>query len=511
MRSRWYVMALVASVGGASLLGCRPESDVGAARLAPLEPDRISLRVVDAGAPLGEAEVQVSIEQWSLSRNGWLGSSRDRKSTDADGRLTVKLSGQGSPEEAHPTEFRVIVVHGHRYGELRSRHGPGATELGDLTLEPMPVLAAGHLMNHDGTPASAADLFVVDDDRTRASTWHLEWCKIAADSDGEFVLHTPRPLQEAQLRLLARREDWVSPVTAVAEGERDLTLALSIATGGLTGRVLVDPEVPPEKITVQLYASELGALAPGWGLFELESHPDSEGRFSLVGRVPGRHTIRVLACGKEVLTLDDVLVEPGPPGTDPRLDPIDLRGKLQARRIRLLVPDETVVPEGLLRVHCRDEGECGSEFFRGAELLVLCSDPAPDVELFLRDFRAMRLEKVSADRTVPLVPGWPIRLVLDDDIALPAPPIRWLVTLKGDRFSSFWTSPIEFAAGRREARGVALTTGELEVGWIRCVATESVPVFGTFGGQRGWPRQTVHVRDVPEEQVLRLGWVPVAP
>jgi len=511
MRSSRYVLVLLVLVGGASLLGCRPESGAGAAGLDPLEPDRISLRVVDAGAPLAHAEVQVWIEQWSIPRNEWLGSSGNRLATDSDGRLQSTLSWHRSPEEPHRTELRVTVVHGDRYGEVRTPHARGVTVPGDLTLQPMPVLAAGLLKNHDGTPASGADLFVVDDDRTHASTWHLEGGKVAAGTEGEFVLHTPRPLREAQLRLLARREHWVSPVTDVAEGTQDLDLVLSIATGGLTGRVLVDPEVPPEKITVQLYADELGALAPGWGLFELESHPDSEGLFSLVGRVPGRHRIRVLAGGYEVLMLEDVHVQPGPPGTDPRLDPIDLRGKLHARRIRLLAPDETVVPEGLLRFHCTGGVECGSEFFRGKELLVLSSDPAPDVELFLRDFRSMRIEKVNADRTVPLVPGWPIRLVLDDDIALPEPPIRWLVTLKGDPFSCFWTSPIEFAPGQSEARGVALATGELEVGWIRCVGSESPPVFATFGGQRGWPRQTVQVHDVSGEQVLRLGWVPVAP
>jgi hypothetical protein len=280
--------------------------------------------------------------------------------------------------------------------------------------------------------------------------------------------------------------------------------------GGFTGKILLDPEIPSESVQIQLYGAEPWPLEDLYhDLWELETLPDAEGAFLLLHRRPGKHRARVLVDGLELFEIQDVIVPAGSIGTDARCDPLDLRGLIHVRRITLVAPSGMRELKGQFLVCRQGEGTGIWKAFEGSELLVLSPFEAQDIWLQGPGLRSFRLAGVREDRTVALEPGWPIRLVLMDGISLPEPPVSWSVVLYS-KSSGPGYPPIQFEPGRREARSIAGETGELEVAWIRS-ESDKLEEGPTRGGRFGWPRQTVEVRDVPGEQVLRLGWVPVRP
>jgi len=498
MRSLRFGRCLVSLVTGAGLLACGSKESTP---LAPLEPDSLSFRVLVDGQPLVDAEVQVTEESWSEASPGTRSGSNGPRRTDAEGRLALE---HYSLEWLDPVQLEVTIVHGERFGKIRTTQAPGNATAADLALEPMPTLTAGRVVDPEGKVVSGAEVIVVDDSRRNSP-------RGVTDDHGEFALRVPGEFGPPDQRLFARHGERLSPLVPVVVGAQDVVLVLSSATGGLTGRVLLDPEVPPEHVTVQLYADELGSLQTGRGLFELDTELSEDGTFTLVGRVPGRHRARILADSHELLSIDDVEVRPGSPGHDPRLDPLDLRGKLHVRRVRLVPPEGQVVTSGSYLAYPSGEREGFYAPIDGSELRIISPYPSPTVEIRATGYRSVRLEELSEDRTVDLQPGWPVRLVLDDDVRLPEPPVAWSLELHGVGPQFGVNSPsVRFEPGRRDVQLIATDLGEYEVRWRRGPSNDP-PMPCGFGGQRGWPRQTIHVHDFPEEQVLRLGWVPVAP
>lgn len=109
----------------------------------------------------------------------------------------------------------------------------------------------------------------------------------------------------------------------VAPGSKQIEIALARG-GALEGRVLLEPGLPIAELTV--YAPEDRGGAP-------RVVPDAEGRFRLEGVSPGMCSVAVLFDNKELAQLERVEIRSGETTRDPRLDPLDLRGRLERRRL----------------------------------------------------------------------------------------------------------------------------------------------------------------------------------
>lgn len=493
-RSLWFGRSLsTLGLAVATSFACHEEES----KLLPIEPSMLVFRVVDEGGPLVRTELDVSIEQTILSDRKGTTSSRAPMVTDDAGFLRCALAMFESDD---PIKFVVTVVSSDAYVKQVDVIGRGEKRIDDLMLASMPVLAAGSVIDAEGQPVSGA----------RVAAPLAGMCRTAVTNEnGEFVLHVPRELEPKAQLVTAALGERIGTVPGVREGVTGVVVTLDGRAGSFTGKVLLDDPIPSERIGVHLMPDGR------WGLdgvlmeerSETEGVLDPEGAFLFSHLIPGKFWLLVNVDGLELARLD-VIVEEGSIVTDPRCDPLDLRGKIHVIRLGLVAPTPESALEGYFAVS-RPEWGWSHVPFDGPDVLVLAPYEELDIQLVVQGFRSLRLEAVREDRTVNLQPGWPMRLVLEDDVLLPEPPASWSAVIfdKGEPVFP----PLEFEPGAREARGIAGRTGEFEVGWIRHEdGADDVPWFAaTRGGYHGWPHQMVEVRDVPGEQVLRLGWVPV--
>jgi hypothetical protein len=514
-------------LGVGLFLGCRKES-AGRAEtvLPPVEPSVLVVRVVDERGPLSGVEVEVTSTRTSFSAGGTSGYLADTQSlrTDEDGWLRVPLRRPGEtwPKSLPPRarsfalpsseEVRVEVVTSEASGArtLAGLVAPGEIHLGDLPLAPMERIAAGRVLDLEGRPVAGARVHfrgpVARLATAQMSSLTLTPGRVTTGAEGDFVVYAPPGERPAPLRLLAREGERLSELVSVDPGAEDVLLRLSSGIGRLEGRLLLDREIPPERLRIGWQGEDLETwewLEEGEALDDHWVRPD--GSFSI--RNPaGTYRLQVLLDSDVLAEHDGVRVEAGRTRTDPRLEPIDLRGKLHTFRLTLVPPGPPSSLRGLCLARGMGEPMGCYEHFEGSPT-VISVHPRVDVELWVDGFRPTRVPNVHSDETVTLEPGWPIRLVLADHVPLPEPPVSWSVVLI-DESPFFHLTRLTFESGEREVRGIATQHGEIELEWIRTEARGDELLESAWGGDREGPAQTIFVADVPDEQEFVLGWGP---
>lgn len=153
--------------------------------------------------------------------------------------------------------------------------------------------------------------------------------------DGAFVVHALQSGAATRRRLSVSNREF-EPVEPVEfrPGQDDLRIEL-VRSSRLDVRVLIDPE---------LARGESLNVAAGTAYLDVEQElVFREGAFgaSLRGFRPGEVTVRVLLGERELARVERVSVSPQG-AKDPRLDPLDLRGKVHGMQVRLLDAAGTV-------------------------------------------------------------------------------------------------------------------------------------------------------------------------
>jgi hypothetical protein len=226
----------------------------------------------------------------------------------------------------------------------RARH-----DLGRLVMTPMPLLAAGQV-RMDQQPAHA-DLRIEhlpagapDDSWQRYRGAHLhvvEW-----PEPGKF--HIRAAAVPGRYRLLASKRDALplQPV-AIEVGQRFVEIDL-VTGGSMRAVVLVDEDALLEELTCILTPhratpDQVGALrsrgrTPAGRLTNARQGAPRDFRWHGIARGSYRLEVRCAGQASPLAMLDELIVEAGGYCDDPRLESIDLRGKLQ--RIKLTLLDE---------------------------------------------------------------------------------------------------------------------------------------------------------------------------
>lgn len=207
-------------------------------------------------------------------------------------------------------------------------------ELGDVALVPLVQVAAGRLVVQDQAMRPRARLSVEvlqpdgdwDPDRNH---------RAVLAEDGAFAVHAVKADATARRRLRVSNREF-EPIEPVEFrlGQEDLRIEL-VRSARLDVRVLFDAGLARgEHLTVEAGTEALQVEG------ELELR---DGAFfaSMRGLRPGEVTVRVLLGERELGRVERVVVTPQ--GTkDPRLDPLDLRGKVHGLQVRLLDTAGTV-------------------------------------------------------------------------------------------------------------------------------------------------------------------------
>ena len=237
--------------------------------------------------------------------------------TDGSGRLLVGLRDSKSRGDRHlllrsKRGWSAVV-------DLKEAYRPGIND-------PIPVrmrgetLAAGRVLDLDGKPIPLVSI------QTRVPTsggWRYAYeLRTRTDTDGSFVVRGSLPAK--RLEVTAYRPGFLRTERKCRKGQRHVELTLTYSSK-LDGTLLVDPFIDPTKLRLSLVTPGGPPEAVG------STYPDPSGTFRFSGVSPGTYDFEVGPSRKAVYSVPYVIVGESETYPDPRLNPLDLRGRIEKR------------------------------------------------------------------------------------------------------------------------------------------------------------------------------------
>jgi hypothetical protein len=270
---------------------------------------RVLLRAVDEeGRPVARAELHLRVFQEPLSPQ------RARLWTDPDGRAELQLLGPHRPDYRRTLEIEVydpVPRRGEADLSFEMEHG-NPTDLGEVVLlaSETVLLAAGSVRGESG-PIAGAQI-----EAWPRTNWSTGRRRTTADASGRFELRG-LPTEERLWLTASAPGHASSPPLEIDPGSRGLTVELPRAAL-LELEILLDETIRPEALSLVLIS----------GSRSLPLSPLLRGRIEVPA---GLHDVEV--CNRAGLLLERIpglRIEPPPVGIDPRLRPLDLRGRLRS-------------------------------------------------------------------------------------------------------------------------------------------------------------------------------------
>jgi len=282
-----------------------------------------------------------------------------------------------------------------------------------------PLIVAGRVLDNSSQPVPGAEIQIEGGlSLSRASSrmsWNSSgWRPLRSDAEGRFELRAqPRGYEKLRLRVLT--QDFVETYSQTfTRGERELTIVLSRAAS-LSGTLLLDEFVPQRRLVVQL-GSEDGRT---W-----RRAPLSDGAFEWLGLRPGPHSFRISVDTHiaTLLELEGIEVLPGEVSEAPRLQSIDLRGRLRFFELRVLGTSGRQLANYAVTVHDRSGASLGWFDGKTSALQFLTSVTQPlSFVVTAPGYRTARRADLLEDHTLMLEPGIPLDVRVLGSERVPAP------------------------------------------------------------------------------------------
>lgn len=248
------------------------------------------------------------------------------------------------------------------------------TDLGDVVVQELPVLARGTVRDDTGKPLPDVQVVV---QVLRGEQWTEEsFVRDRTDAEGAFTIYgEPRPLD---LRLRASLRRHATEERPVAFGERvELTL---MRNGGIRAEGVLPEFVPRSAVLAQLSGAD-GRPRP----LNLRGRPNGGFEVRADDLRPGTWTLRIEVRGlpRPLAVAEQILVQPGEVARPPTIDGLDLRGRLFEYVVRAV--DQTgrpMAPGSPLLVELPDRGgqpRLVPFTWRGAEARLVTDQPSMNV------------------------------------------------------------------------------------------------------------------------------------
>lgn len=363
------------------------------------------------GQPLAAriAELRIPDEE------NFYGMNRSRKlTTGADGSFRLAMRSTEMIPLPQRAEFMIVgkaadgaLLVSFEIPPLRA----GENSVGDLRAGPAPVLAAGTVVGADGKPTAGATLCKMswmqwdEDDPSNGQWMEDDGDEIACEEDGSFVLYGVPP--EEGLRLLADAPGHLRKELEASPGALGLVIRLE-SGGTLRGKLLADPGIPLDDLVIQL-------LVPGVGMEEEGRHwaslDPADGSFTIVGLRPGIGVLTVssgwaMEENDTIARIEGLAVGPDA-APDPRLDPIDLRGRLHGCRVRVRAEDGATISE--FKVWREEAPDAQFHGWHG-EVSVMSPQPLSRLVVSADGYRRQTVDAQTPDIEVKLRKGLEVLL-----------------------------------------------------------------------------------------------------
>jgi hypothetical protein len=367
--------------------------------------------LIDAdGQPLREREYQLLCNY----ANGGNGSTAR---TDAAGRFRLCLSD-------HPAGQRVTLVFDTgivRNGDPMAAELPprdatkGRNELGEVRLARHAVLAQGRVVA-EPLPARMPNLSF---QRKRGPVWDGEPNLWPEWKGASFTVRSGIPVG-TPMRLTVQGDFLPIAPIEFAAGATDLEIALRRG-GSVAATLFVDADTPVRQLRVRLARADENGKDAESATSQEPNRAGADGKTALVwpGLAPGKYRLIVQCAGaaEPTLVVDALDVGEGP-CADPRLQAIQLRGRVRALAIRALTADGTALIARDAFVIAR-----GGDHWFGYSLdsgVVTLGASAPlDVLVVAPGHRAAFVDGVFESRTIALESAAPTMFAVELPTPLP--------------------------------------------------------------------------------------------
>ncbi len=292
--------------------------------------------VLESGEPLRDRRTRAALEFHS-SRGTGSGTKSIR--TDAEGFFHLALVGiVGQSYSASLT----LEPEGIGPGEggraplrIETDALPCAYDLGDVFVQVPRVVGAGVVIDDVGRPILRALLSLAHSSHhVDGGAWRSHpGLQSRVQSDGSFTVLAVGDVD--RVRVTALRDGYANGGSVEFEPvRRDLRIVLPRACE-IRGSALIDPDIGTGRIRVFAFDHGVRPAKPEFAS-ERETYVDLEGNFGFKRLPPGRFDVefRIGRTGEALVTVEDVDVPPGGKATDPRLDAVNLLGRVRAETPR---------------------------------------------------------------------------------------------------------------------------------------------------------------------------------
>ena len=369
--------------------------------------------------------------------------------------------------------------------------------------QPLLRLVHGRVIDESGAAVEGADVWLMSGSGRDSSRPLLTTRTCTSDATGAFQFGVTDDLDSP--RLVASNDGFLpSDSLSLRDIGEPVQVVLERACA-LVGRLVVDPAIGFGEIRLVLSRAGNSDIERG-GAAYLSSDRSrmysvgDDGSFA-IERIPAHHAGRFSVLLQEQFVpefaVDDIQVpeEGAPP--DPRLDPLDLSGRIQSLRIE--VQDDTGRARNQAHVVLTDPTqrmEPREHITRNGDTVFLVPNGAYDLDVDLPGWESVHLTGVTGDQVIRLhslgnhgerPEGYTVTIVLDSRTSLPPQPYRLAVglLLEPKPLRPIVDGSGAFDAARRVSF-IASSLGAHEVAW-----------YLEQGGRRhyleGAPRQSVDV------------------
>ena len=377
----------------------------------------IRVVVVDPDAnPYADQRILLSIE--SEHQHG----SNDHslmKRSDETGALTFELEERSAEEANFKRTARFSVQH--EDGRKSSGHldlsqplPAQVNDMGQVVLEPDPVLLEGRVVDAAGDPVIAARVSLQSrrlDREGHPRGWSSTSVFAMTGANGEFILiGDPPESPEYSVKIFAKGfEELEEPVQLAGQS---VEFRLNPGTY-LAGRLIVDEGVSPFTLNVRLHDGDDGIT---WCSLENDSEmPENEARFEVALEVGVEYRLEVQTSVGEVLyELPGIYVSAGTTTEPPSLQPLDLRGIFRTIEITALSASGQPLDATFLVRSADDQWRSFSASDGVLELEVV--EEIHELTVQHPEHAPKTLEGVRNDQTVRLDAGLEVTLVLPSDL-----------------------------------------------------------------------------------------------
>jgi hypothetical protein len=377
--------------------------------LAPVRPVIVGQILDLEGKSVGRSKMKISVEERRRNGNGF--SSTTFKCDD--GRFRHILQ-QPSPK---PGSLRSLVVRyeGDKQGirgearfDLNRTFSNGETDIGQIQLQPLPLVVSGQVVDSDGQGVADASWFiqrqVIDEDGNPVDHWLNENGSSGA-ADGEGIFQLLKYLESGSYQITATAPGYTATRVPFQIGQENLQLVLGGAQD-IIGQILVDEGISLEAMSLGISQKSeqqtMMLVSPGGPGGSIAA----DGSFTFADKSTDTYEIK-LTCprtGEALMDPLEVYVDAAA-AVAPVI--IDLRGQLTQMLIHVV--DEQGVP--IVRNYlCVPDIAVTRLGYGEATKTVITRNAGMIVQVSADKKRTVSLPIVRGEETVVLKEGYPIEI-----------------------------------------------------------------------------------------------------